>query len=439
MTTGAGARQHGRRGRRGRRGLRAAIVSVGTEVVVGDQVDTNAPWVATRLRTLGVQPVLTLAVGDGMEELVDALEVAAGRADVVIVGGGLGPTSDDRTRDAVAAFAGLQLQRRVDVVAMIEQRFAGFGRTMPPINARQADIPVGGVVMPPVGTAAGFTLQLDDTVLHVLPGVPWELRRMFDQHVAEQVLAASGGTVLVTRVVHVVGMGESDVAAALVDVEAAAMAAGLDVAYLATGRGIQVKVSGAGPDESSTTGLVGRWIKEVVAVLGPAAVGIDGDGIEAAVVAALRAAGLTIGTAESATGGMVAARLTQVPGASAVVRGGVVTYATDLKATLAGVDAALLDAYPPVSQPVTEAMAIGVRGRLGVDIGVATTASAGPTAQDGVPVGTAVWAVADANGSQVWSRHLPGDRDAVRERLATAAIDAVRRRLGEAVTDGSRG
>lgn len=426
MTAGGGS---------GQGGLRAAIVSVGTEVVVGDQVDTNAPWVATRLRSLGVRPVLTLAVGDGMEELVDALEVAAQRADIVVVGGGLGPTSDDRTRDAVARFAGRELQRRPDVVAMIEERFAGFGRTMPPINARQADIPVGGVVMPPVGTAAGFTLELDDTVLHVLPGVPWELHRMFDEHVAEHVLAASGGTVLVTRVVDVVGMGESDVADALVDVEAAAIQAGLDVAYLATGRGIQVKMSGAGADEASTSQLVSGWRDRVVATLGPVVVGIDGNGIETATVVALQAAGLTVGTAESATGGLVAARLTQVPGASAVVRGGLVVYATDLKTTLAGVDAALLEVHPVVSEPVTEAMAIGVRDRLGVDIGVATTASAGPTAQDGVPVGTAVWAVADARGSQVWTRRLPGDREAVRDRLTTAAIDAVRRRLAEAVVE----
>ena len=410
-------------------GLRAAIVSVGTEVVSGDQVDTNAAWVATRLRTLGARPVLVVAVGDGMEELVDALAIAAERADIVVVGGGLGPTPDDRTRDAVARFAGVDLHRREDVVAMIEDRFAGFGRTMPAVNARQADIPVDGVVMPPVGTAAGFSLEVGATTLHVLPGVPWELRRMFDEHVAPVVLARSGGRVLVTHVVHLAGLGESDVATALADVEDAAGADGVDIAYLATGRGIQVKLSASGGDQDVVEAVLAEHLDRVVSVLGPAVVGIDGDGLEVGVVAALRAAGLTIATAESATGGQVAARLTQVPGASQVVRGGVVVYATDTKVSLAGIDDAVLADHPPVSEAVTKALAIAVRERLGSDIGVATTASAGPTAQDGVPVGTAVWAVADATGARVWSRRLPGDRDDVRDRLSTAAIDAVRRHL----------
>lgn len=416
-------------GPRAGEGLRAAIVSVGTEVVVGDQVDTNAPWIATRLRTLGVRPVLTLAVGDGFDELVDALHLAAERADIVVVGGGLGPTSDDRTRDAVARFAGVDLERRPDLVAMIEERFASFGRTMPAVNAHQADVPVGADAMPPVGTAAGFSMEVGATSVHVLPGVPWELHRMFDEHVAPAVLAGSGGRVLVTRVVHLAGMGESDVADALAEVEEAATTDGLEVAYLATGRGIQVKVSASGSDEAVVEAAAQHWVDRIVATLGAVVVGIDGDGLEAAVVAVLRAAGLTVATAESATAGLVAARLTQVPGASEVVRGGIVVYATDTKVALGGIDPALLESHPPVSQPVTEALAIAVRDRLGADIGVATTASAGPTAQDGVPVGTAVWAVADADGVTSWSRQFPGDRDAVRDRLATAAIDAVRRHL----------
>ena len=410
-------------------GLRAAIVSVGTEVVGGDQVDTNAPWIATRLRTLGVRPVLTLAVGDGFDELVDALHLAADRADVVVVGGGLGPTSDDRTRDAVAAFADVSLERRADLVAIIEERFASFGRTMPAVNAHQADVPVGARAMPPVGTAAGFSIEVGAVSVHVLPGVPWELHRMFDEHVAPAVLARSGGRVLVTRVVHLAGMGESDVADALADVEADAIAGGMELAYLATGRGIQVKVSASGGDEDATAAAAQRWVDRIVATLGAVVVGIDNDGLEAAVVAALRATGTTVATAESATAGLVAARLTQVPGASEVVRGGIVVYATDTKVGLGGIDPALLETHPPVSEAVTEALAVAVRQRLGADIGVATTASAGPTAQDGVPVGTAVWAVADGEGAAAWSRVFPGDRDAVRDRLATAAIDAVRRRL----------
>lgn len=411
------------------RSCRGAIVSVGTEVVGGDQVDTNAAWVAGRLRELGVEPRLTLAVSDDLDELVDALDVAMQRADVVVVGGGLGPTSDDRTREAVARLAGVDLERRRDLVDAIEQRWAGLDRTMPASNLVQADVPSGARSMPPVGTAPGFSLAIGDVDLHVLPGVPWELRALFDRHVADAVLARAGGRVLVTRVVHVAGLGESDVAERLATVESRARDAGVDVAYLAARGGIQVKFRVAGDRREVVAARAEDWVVAATRVLGATVVGVDADGLEVAVVRALETAGQTIAVAESATGGLVLTRLTSVPGASAVVRGGMVVYATDVKASLAGVDATLLASRPPVSEEVTEALAVAVRDRLGADLGLATTAVAGPASQDGVPVGTSIWAVADAAGSAVWSRSLPGDRQAVRDRLASASIDAVRRRL----------
>ncbi len=411
-------------------GLRGAIVSVGTEVVGGDQVDTNAAFVASRLRELGVTPRLTVAVSDDLDELVDALRVAMDRADVVVVGGGLGPTSDDRTREAVARVAGVELDRRDDLVAAIEERWARFDRRMPASNLVQADVPTGSTAMPPVGTAPGFSLAVGDVDLHVLPGVPWELRELFDRHVVDLVLARAGGQVLVTRVVHVAGLGESDVAERLGEVEADATAAGVDVAYLATRGGIRVKFTVAGHDRDDVARRSQPWVDATLAVLGPSVVGIDGEGLELAVVHALEAAGRTVAVAESATGGLVCSRLAAVPGVSAVLRGGMVVYATDSKVDVAGIDPDLLRTHPPVSEPVTEALAVAVRERFGADIGVATTGVAGPDGQDGVAVGTCAWAVADVDGSAVWSRHLPGDREAVRDRLASAAIDAVRRRLG---------
>lgn len=429
MTGHDGPRGVHRPGRQVTKEVTAAILSVGTEVAAGDQVDTNAAWLARRLATLGARPVLTIAVGDGLDELVDALEVVADRADVVVVGGGLGPTSDDRTRQAVARFAGVELERHDDLVETIAARFSSLGRGMPPSNADQGDIPVGARALPPVGTAPGFSLATDRATIHALPGVPWELHDMFDEWVAPSVLEAAGGRVLVTRAVHTSGIGESDLAERLADVEAGAAAAGLDVAYLATGRGVDVKFAGGGSDEVATTELVGQWVDRAVSELGPVVVGIDDDEMEVGVVRALETAGLTVAAAESATGGMVLARLTAVPGASAVVRGGMVVYATDTKVSFAGIDPGLLEAHPPVSEPVTRALAQVVRDRLGADIGVATTAVAGPSTQAGVPVGTIVWAVADARSSQVWSRHVNGDRTLVTARLATAAIDALRRRL----------
>lgn len=407
---------------------RGAIVSVGTEIVGGDQVDTNAAWLAGRLRTLGVQPRLTLAVSDDLDELVDALQLAIERAEVVVVGGGLGPTPDDRTRQAIARVAGVALERRPELVALLEERFAAFDRLMPPSNLSQADVPHGAVAMPPVGTAPGFSLSVAGADLHVLPGVPWELQVLFDRHVADAVLARSGGRALVTHVLHVAG-GESDVAQAVAPVEEAAASEGVEVAYLARAGGIEVKFTAAGGDRAEVEQRARRWVAEAMAVLGPSVVGLDADGLEVVVVRALEVAGRTVAVAESATGGLVLARLTAVPGASAVLRGGMVVYATDSKTSVAGIDGRLLAAHPPVSEPVTEALAVAVRERFGADLGVATTGVAGPDGQDGVPVGTVVWAVADEAGSAVWSRHLPGDRAAIRDRLATAAIDAVRRRL----------
>lgn len=416
--------------------LTAAILSVGTEVVTGDQVDTNAAWLARRMRTLGARPVLTVAVGDGHDELVDTLGMVAERADVVVVGGGLGPTSDDRTRAAVATFAGVELVRHDDLVDEIARRFVAAGHDMPATNQRQADIPSGAHPLAPVGTAPGFTLALDEVVVHALPGVPWELQAIFDRDVAPSVLAAAGGRVHVTRVVHTSGIGESTLAERLAEVEEAAEADGVEVAYLATGHGVQVKLSGTGGEEQATVARVARWTDRVVGVLGPAVVGLDDDGLEAGVVRALAAAGRTVAVAESATGGMVLTRLTAVPGASRVVRGGMVVYATDTKVDLAGIPSQVLVDHPPVSEPVTRALAEATRDRLGADIGVATTGVAGPDSQDGVPVGTIVWALADDDGATTWSRHVNGDRDLVRTRLATAAIDAVRRHLAATTATG---
>lgn len=416
--------------------LAAAILSVGTEVVGGDQVDTNAAWLARRLRTLGARPVLTVAVGDGHDELVDTLAIVAERADVVVVGGGLGPTSDDRTRGAVATFAGVELVRHDDLVDEIARRFAAAGHEMPASNRRQADVPSGARPLAPVGTAPGFTLAMEDVVVHALPGVPWELQAMFDRDVAATVQAAAGGRVHVTRVVHTTGMGESSLAHRVADVEERAEADGVRVAYLATGNGVQVRLSGTGTDEQATIERVAGWTERVVGVLGAAVVGLDDDGLEVGVVRALDAADRTVAVAESATGGMVLARLTAVPGASRVVRGGMVVYATDTKVNLAGIPSQVLVDHPPVSEPVTRALAEATRDRLGADIGVATTGVAGPDSQDGVPVGTIVWAVADDDGATTWSRHVNGDRDLVRTRLATAAIDAVRRHLAATTATG---
>lgn len=409
--------------------FRVAVLSVGSEMLSGDQVDTNATWLATRIRQLGGRDLFHLAVGDTREEIVDCLRWLAGRVDGIVVGGGLGPTSDDLTRDAVATAVGAPLERRDDLAEHIEQRFRDFGVRMPADNLRQAEVPTGATAWPPLGTAPGFTTMLGDTVLWVLPGVPWELQGLFDAHVAPDLLQRSGGVVTVTRVVHVTGSGESAIAEQLTDAEAAAIADDIEVGYLATGHEVLVKLTARGSSRAAVAAMIQPHLDNVVTALGPTVAGLDDMTGESVVVAALRERGLTVAVAESATAGMVTARLASVPGASAVLRGGVVVYATDTKTLLADVPAAMLEQHPPVSAEVTAALAEGVRRRLGADIGLATTGVAGPDEQDGVAVGTCFWAVATASDTVVKGRQIPGDREAVRGRLATASLDLLRRHL----------
>jgi nicotinamide-nucleotide amidase len=410
--------------------MRVGVCSVGTELLTGDQVDTNAAWVSARLGELGATAGLHLAVGDDLDDMVAAMRWLLGRCDALVVGGGLGPTPDDLTREAVARLADVPLEHRDDLEAAIRDRFAAHGARMSDNNLRQARVPRGATPWPPAGTAPGFAVEVDGRPVWVLPGVPWELRRLFDAHVAPDVLARTGARATVTRVVHVTSMGESQVADALAAVEQRAGDDGVAFAYLATGSEIQVRVTASGDDREAAAGRAGRWVDEVVGVLGVAVAGTDGTTVEQAVHDLLRAAGATVAAAESATAGLVCSRLATVPGSSTTFRGGAVAYATDTKAAVVGIDPALLDTHAPVSRPVTTALARAVRERFAADYGVATTGVAGPSDQDGVPVGTCVWAVCGPDGEvDVMERVVPGDRDAVRGRLATAALETLRRRL----------
>ncbi len=410
--------------------MRVGICSVGTELLTGDQVDSNATWLSARLRELGATPVLHLAVRDDRDEMVDALRLLLDRCDAVLVGGGLGPTPDDLTREAIAEVADVELEQRAELEEAIRQRFADMGARMSDNNLRQARVPAGAVAWAPVGTAPGFVLELDGRPIWALPGVPWEMKALFDEHVAPEVLERSGGRASVTRVVHVTGMGESQVSEALTDVEARAVDDGIEVAYLATGTEIQVKLTAHGQDRDDAWSSAQDWLDEVVEVLGLRVAGTDTSSVEEAVHELLLSAGATVAAAESATAGLVCSRLSEVPGSSDTFRGGAVVYATGTKAEVVGIDPALLDEHPAVSEPVTAALAEHIRELYGSDYGVATTASAGPVPQDGVEVGTCVWAVCGPDGRvDVTTRMIPGDRDAVRHRLASAAMEALRRRL----------
>ncbi len=410
--------------------LRAGILSVGSELLLGDLTDTNATWISQRLRELGVEVHHHLAARDELDELVEALNWLAARAELVVIGGGLGPTRDDLTREAVAAAAGVGLEHRDDLEEEIRQRFAAMGRRMAPANLRQARVPAGARAFGPAGTAPGFALDLDLARLYALPGVPWELRELFTTEVAPEILARAGAGVSLTRRVHVVGRGESDVAAVVEPLFADRSE--LTLAFLAHADAIDVRLTVRAVDLATAQLASQPAVDEVVRALGPAVAGVDDEALEDAVLRLLTEAGHGLACAESVTAGDVAARLGRVPGASRALRGGVVVYATEAKHRQLGVDAGLLAAHGPVSAPVTEALAVGVRERFATDWGLAVTGVAGPDPVGELPVGTAFWALAGPSGtSEVHGRLVPGDRRQVIARLGSAALDLLRRRLLE--------
>lgn len=412
---------------------RAAIVSVGSELLLGDLTDTNATWLSSQLRDMGIDVVHHLAVRDVTDEFVDALRWLAERVHVVICGGGLGPTSDDRTRESIAAAAGVPLDHHDDLEEAIRQRFASMGRRMASQNAKQAGIPRGARPFPPVGTAPGFALTMTEPSparVYALPGVPWELRELFHRDVAPELQSIAGARATVTRVVHVIGKGESDVAQIvepiLVDAEAC------ELSFLARSHEIQVRLTVSADDVDAARQASQPLLEKVVDALGGGVAGIDAEQLEDVVLRLLGAAGQTVATAESATAGDIAARLGLVPGASHGLLGGMVVYDTDAKQQVLGVDQALLDEHGPVSEAVTRELARLARERFGADWGIGVTGAAGPEPQNGKPVGTVFWALAHPDGHvEVHGRTMPGDRGQVIKRLGSAGLDLLRRRLQE--------
>ena len=404
----------------------AAICTIGDELLAGEIVDGNSAWLAARLVELGIEVRTTVSVGDALEGLIAELRRLTAAHDLVVCSGGLGPTSDDRTRDAIAAAAGVPLERHGDLAERLTAWFADRGVEMPSTNLRQTDVPAGATVLAPQGTAPGFALRTDGSLIAALPGVPWELHAMFADALEPLLIALPGIRPAVTRVVRVSGLGESTCADMLSPVEEA-LADGVDIAYLASGGELRVKLTARGDDPDAARVRTAAPLAQVLELLGDHVVAVDGGSLEETVIRRFADAGRTIAVAESASGGILADRLASVPGASQVFLGGAVVYTALAKRELAGVEQAVLDEHGLVSRTTTEALAVGIRERLGADVGVATTGVAGPTEMDGRPVGTLVWAVATADGVRSWERHLPGDRTAVRRRLATAALEALRR------------
>jgi nicotinamide-nucleotide amidase len=409
--------------------MRCDVLAVGTELLLGQINDTNSSWIGDRLALHGIGSLLQVKVGDNVGRIGAALAALLDGADAVIVTGGLGPTHDDVTREAIAAvMGGVELVTDEDVAERIRRLFADRGRVMPENNMRQALVPVGATVIPQTrGTAPGLICPVGDKVIYAVPGVPHEMKDMLERAIIPDLVARSGDTaVIASRVLKTWGESESGLNERL-----DAIIARLDevgnptMAFLARGwEGLEVRLTTRQESAEAATAVLDGWDAEVRAVLGPLVFGVGQESMESVVLDMLRTRGLTLAVAESLTGGLVASRLTAIPGASDVFRGGVVSYASEVKFDLLEVSPG-----PVVNEPAAVEMAEGVQRLLKADVGLSLTGVAGPTEQDGVPVGTVCVGVALPTGSHAVTMRLGTLRDQVRQFAVINSLDLLRRRL----------
>jgi len=411
------------------------IVTVGTELLLGALVDTNSAYVARALADHGVDVYATHSVGDNAERLGAMLRGAMDRADGAITTGGLGPTVDDVTKEAVAEAVGMDLVLHEPSLRAIEERLRFLGRgEIGENNRRQAVLPRGAVVLDnPHGTAPGFVaLRADGKFVACMPGVPREMRSMLaDRLLPWLVDRYRLHAAIFTRTLRTVGIAESEIDRRIEDLFRSSE--NPKIAVLAHEGRVDVKIMAKAPDRERADTLIEPLEGVLRERIGPGIFGVDGDTLEGAIVRFCTQAGLWLGTAESVSGGAIADAIVRVPGASACFRGGIVAYDNTVKTSLLGVDPALIATYGAVSEHVALAMARGARDRLGADVAVATTGIAGPSggAPD-KPVGLVCYGLALGDETVARSLTFPGDRDDVRRRAVTIALNLLWRRLTRA-------
>ena len=408
--------------------MRCDVLAVGTELLLGQIQDTNSAWIGEQLALSGIASLTQVKVGDNVGRITAALRRLLDEADAVIVTGGLGPTHDDVTRDAIAALMGVDLRPDPAVAAVINELFAARGRTMPANNLRQALVPVGATVIPQTrGTAPGLICPVGDKIIYAVPGVPHEMYDMVERAVLPDLRARAGeSSVIASRVLHTWGESESGLNERLDRTIATLDEAGdPTIAFLARGwNGLDVRVTTRRPALGDAAAVLDEWEATLRGELGPLVYGVDDESMESVVLDLLRDQGLSLALAESLTGGLVAARLTAIPGASDVLRGGLVSYASDVKFEVLDVAPG-----PVVNEPAAVQMAEGARRLLGADVGLGLTGVAGPAELDDVPVGTVCIGIALPTGSHAATLKLGSQREQIRQFAVISSLDLLRRRL----------
>jgi nicotinamide-nucleotide amidase len=412
----------------------AEIIAVGSELLGSSRVDTNSLFLSDRLASLGIELRAKSVVGDDRQRLKEILRGALSRAELVILTGGLGPTDDDLTREAVAETLGLTLHEDPAIIAQIQERFAARGLRMPAVNRKQAMVPQGARVLAnPRGTAPGLAIEHDGRVVALLPGPPREMQPMFDDLCAATLARRAGGARIHKAMLFVAGRGESHVEEIAQPIYSKWMreTPPIETTILAMPGQVELHLmvrSEQGPDAAARLRAARE---ELVAALGADVFSTDGRSMEEVVGAMLRERGFTIAAAESCTGGLLLSRLTDIAGSSDYVLGGAVTYGNALKTTLAGVPPSLIDAHGAVSEPVAVALAEGVRERTGASLGLGITGIAGPGGGSSEkPVGTVAIALSASDlETRVRTFSFFGGRPQVKFQATQAALDMVRRGL----------
>jgi nicotinamide-nucleotide amidase len=412
--------------------MRCDVLAVGTELLLGQIVDTNSSWIGEQLALSGIDSLLQVKVGDNHARIVKVLRSMLADADAVIMCGGLGPTHDDLTREAIAAVMGVELVQDDAVADVIRELFASRRRVMPQNNLRQAQVPVGATVIPQTrGTAPGLVCPVAvdgvDKVVYAVPGVPHEMYDMLERAVLPDLRVRAGAaSVIASRTLRTWGESESGLNERLAPIiERLEEVGNPTLAFLASGwEGIKVRLTAKAATQDEAEALLATWDAEVRAVVGELVFGVDADTMESVVLQLLRERRLSLGLAESVTGGLVAGRITNVPGASEVFRGSVVSYASEVKFDVLGVPEG-----PVVSEGAAMAMAAGARRVLGCAVALALTGVAGPSEQDGMPVGTLCVGLSIGDELHAHTFRLPGTRDQMRQMSVITALDLLRRHL----------
>lgn len=413
--------------------MNAEIIAIGSELLTPFRQDTNSLYLTGKLNDLGVEVSFKTIVGDNREHITDATRAALWRADIVILMGGLGPTEDDLTREAVADALGLELRRDPELIAKLYARFAARQSKMPANNERQADVVAGAILLGnPVGTAPGQWIETlfegRQRIVILLPGPPWELEKVFDPQCMERLRQKLPAQFIATRVLKVAMMPESGCDARIAPIYT--RYTDVQTTILAGAGDIELQLRARGDSQEAAQQRVDQLADELEEELGDSVYSNRGESLPQIVGYYLQMRGATLAVAESCTGGMLGQRITSVHGSSRYFLGGAITYSNDLKTLFAGVPPLMIQAHGAVSREVAAAMAEGIRHDCNATLGLAVTGIAGPTGgTPEKPVGLVYHALHDGHSTEVIERKFPGDRDRIRLWATQQALDMVRRKL----------